>query len=77
MSESGYYHPKVLHRPSINLDNLIQICSKRIQKDPTHKKALYIRASSFVKKELFDQAIEDCNRLLGIDYIEINKLNKI
>jgi hypothetical protein len=54
MSESGYYHPKVMHRPSINLDNLIQICSKRILKDPTHKKALYIRASSFVKKDLFD-----------------------
>ena len=23
MSETGYYHPKIVHRPSINLDNLI------------------------------------------------------
>lgn len=27
MTEAGYYHPKVMHRPSINLENLIQICS--------------------------------------------------
>lgn len=38
----------------------------RIEKNPNHKKALYIRASSLVKKNQFTDAISDCNRLLGI-----------
>jgi len=46
---------------------LIGICSKKLALDPIHKKALYIRASSYMKKGLFDAAIADTNSLISID----------
>lgn len=35
--------------------------------DPKHKKALYIRASSYMKKGNYKDAINDCDRLLNLD----------
>ncbi len=35
--------------------------------DNKHKKALFIRASSYMKKGLYCEAINDCNTLLSID----------
>ena len=46
---------------------MIGICSKKLALDPAHKKALYIRASSYMKKGLFDAAIADTNSLISID----------
>lgn len=54
-------------RSGINIENLIAICSKKLEADPNHQKALFIRASSFLKKGLYIDAIKDCNKLLGID----------
>ncbi len=55
------------YRPSINIDNLIDICSQKLSNVPNHKKALYIRASAFIKKGDYTTAIEDCNKLLQAD----------
>ena len=41
---------KPKYRPSINIDNLITICTAKLKNVPTHKKALYIRASAYIKK---------------------------
>jgi hypothetical protein len=35
--------------------------------DPNHKKALFIRASSFLKKGMFKLSIEDCVTLMKLD----------
>ncbi len=35
--------------------------------DPNHKKALFIRASSFLKKGMFKLSIEDCVTLMQLD----------
>jgi hypothetical protein len=48
----------------LNVDNLINVCSKKLGDDPMHKKALFIRASSYLKKNCLKEAIEDCNALM-------------
>ncbi len=60
---------------SINIDNLISICTKRLDKNPTHKKAIFIRASSLLKKKLYNEAIKDCNNLLSIGSFISNQLD--
>lgn len=40
--------------------------------NPTHKKALFIRASSYLKHEDFKSAINDCNTILEIDPFNAN-----
>ena len=42
--------PPNIYRQTLDVDNLIQVCSKKLQEDPYHKKALFIRASSLLKK---------------------------
>ncbi len=56
-----------LYRNQININNLISICSEKLNKNQHHKKALFIRASSYMKKQRYLQAIEDCHTLLNID----------
>jgi tetratricopeptide (TPR) repeat protein len=46
---------------------LITVCSKKLREDPNHKKALFIRASSYLKKGQFQQSIDDCNHLMQLD----------
>ena len=49
------------------LDSLIPTVTTRINLDPTDKKALFIRASSYLKKGQYYDALEDCNRLIELD----------
>ena len=49
------------------MDNLIAVCSKKLKEDPNHRKALFIRASSYLKKEMLQESIHDCNRLMQLD----------
>jgi len=58
----------------VDLNYLIAICSKRLALNPRHKKALYIRASSYLKNEDFKSAIFDCNSLLELDAGNVNGL---
>jgi len=43
------------------------VCTKKLQDDATHKKALFIRGSSYLKKGMLDEAIKDCNDLMELD----------
>lgn len=61
-----------LYRNQINIDNLISICSLKLKSNPNHKKALFIRASSYMKKKQYLDAIEDCHALLDIDSRNVN-----
>lgn len=49
--------PPFVYRQTLDVDNLISVCSKKLQEDPSHKKALFIRASSFLKKGRYAEAI--------------------
>ncbi len=59
--------PPNVYRQTLDVDNLISVCTKKLLEDPTHKKALFIRASSFLKKGRFAEAIQDCNQLMNLD----------
>lgn len=61
--ETGYQLP----RQTLDVDNLIGACTQKLSVDPTHEKALFIRASSFVKRRMFDEAIADCNKLMDLN----------
>ena len=45
---------------------MIKVCTKKLNEDPNHKKALFIRASSLLKKGLFQESINDCNKLMEL-----------
>lgn len=48
------------------MDNLITVCTKKLQEDPSHKKALFIRSSSLLKKGHLEDALQDCNSLMKL-----------
>lgn len=39
----------------------------KLKNNPNHEKALYIRASSYLKKGLLGEAIDDCNSLIKLN----------
>ena len=61
-----------LYRNQINIDNLINMCTLKLKTNSKHKKALFIRASSYMKKSQYLDAIEDCHALLDIDSRNVN-----
>lgn len=71
VAAEGEKHPQ-LYRNQINIDNLISICTLKLKSNPVHKKALFIRASSYMKKTQYIDAIEDCHTLLDIDRRNVN-----
>jgi len=56
-----------VYRQALDVDNLISVCTKKLDEDRTHKKALFIRGSSYLKKGMLEEAIEDCNELMELD----------
>lgn len=55
-----------VYRQELDVAILIDVCTKKLQDDPTHKKALFIRSSSFLKKGFLNEAISDCDQLLKL-----------
>ena len=55
--EEASLRPQALYRGTIDAENLISVCTRKLEQDPTHMKALFIRASSLLKKGLSKQAI--------------------
>lgn len=51
------------------MDNqsLIDMCTKKLDQDPYHRKALLLRASSLIKKNELEKALEDTQKLVYID----------
>ena len=52
-----------------NMDNqsLIDMCTKKLEQDPHHKKALILRASSLIKKGDLKLALKDALKLIDLD----------
>lgn len=67
-AETAPRHP----RQTFDTDNLIGACTQKLSADPYHEKALFIRASSFVKRGLYDEAISDCNKLVDLNQANPN-----
>ena len=45
-------HSKTQSR--MDIQSIVDMCSKKLDLDPTHKKALLLRASSYIKNKDFD-----------------------
>jgi hypothetical protein len=50
-SESNSYRSQ----SNMDMQSLIDMCSKKLEQEPTHKKALLLRASSYIKKNELDK----------------------
>eukprot|EP01022_Parablepharisma_sp_SALTPOND_P028607 TRINITY_DN71236_c0_g1_i1.p2 TRINITY_DN71236_c0_g1~~TRINITY_DN71236_c0_g1_i1.p2 ORF type:complete len:418 (-),score=26.79 TRINITY_DN71236_c0_g1_i1:883-2052(-) len=68
-TKTPYHHRRGCsqQRQSLDLENLIAVCSHKLSANPSHKKALFIRATSFMKKGLYKECITDCNRIMSLD----------
>ena len=53
--------------PTQDLDYLLQLCCKEIAERPGSQQGLFIRASVFLKRTQYSEAIADCNALLGVN----------
>ena len=58
--QENFFRPPNVYRQTLNVDNLINVCTKKLAKEGNHKKALFIRASSYLKKGMFEATIDDC-----------------
>jgi hypothetical protein len=45
------------NQSNMDIQSLIDMCSKKLEQDPNHKKALLLRASSYIKKNELDKVI--------------------
>lgn len=53
--------------PNQDLDYLLQLCGKELAERPNSQQGLFIRASVFLKREQYAEAITDCNALLIVN----------
>ena len=59
---------------SVYINNLIAICTNKLEIDHYHCKALFIRAGSYLKVSLYEKAINDCETLLQLDEFNVRAL---
>ncbi len=50
-------NPNSKSQVNIEIQSLIEMCSRKLEQDPSHKKALLLRASSYIKKSELDKVI--------------------
>ena len=65
--QENFFRPPNVYRQTLNVDNLINVCTKKLAKEGNHKKALFIRASSYLKKGMFEATIDDCKALMKLE----------
>ena len=46
---------------------LIDLCTQKLEKEPNHKKALLLRASTYIKMNQLELAESDANSILALD----------
>jgi hypothetical protein len=48
-------------RQELDVSLLIDVCTKKLADEPGHRKALFIRSSSLLKRGFLKEAISDCD----------------
>ena len=66
--EKAKSHPnrKYYYKKNADVETLIQFSSAKLEKDPNNVRALFIRASSFEKKQSYEQAVADYTRIVNL-----------
>ena len=74
--EDAKSHPNrtYYYRKNVDVGALIDSCTRKLQTDPTNAKALYIRASSFMKQNSFPEAVRDYTNALQINPRDVGSL---
>jgi tetratricopeptide (TPR) repeat protein len=74
--EDAKSHPNrtYYYRKNVDVGALIESCTRKLQADPENAKALYIRASSFMKQKSFPEAVRDYTRALEINPVDVGSL---
>ena len=67
--KSNDYKPnkRIKSQTAMDFQSLIDMCSKKLEEDPSHKKALLLRASSLIKKGELNLALKDGIKLINLD----------
>ena len=55
----------VQYRQAHEVENMIEACTSKLVSEPQHKKALLIRCSALMKKGEIQQALRDCESVIG------------
>jgi hypothetical protein len=50
-------NPHTRSQSNMDIQSLIEMCTKKLEQDPSHKKALLLRASSYIKKGELDKVL--------------------
>ena len=71
--EDAKSHPNrtYYYRKNVDVDKLIETCSRRLGEDANNAKALFIRASSYMKKHEYQLAIDDYSLALQINQNDV------
>ena len=66
--EGAKNHPNRTYyfRKNVDVDKLIESCTHKLADDPENAKALLIRASSYVKKQQYEAAVNDYTRAIAL-----------
>ena len=66
--EGAKNHPNRTYyfRKNVDVDKLIESCTRKLAEDPENAKALLIRASSYVKKQQYEAAVNDYTRAIAL-----------
>jgi len=51
----------------MDVQSLIDMCTRKLSQDPNHQRALLLRASSNVKKQDYDLALKDIQFLISLN----------
>ena len=55
-------------------ERLIDLCTQKLEKEPSHKKALLLRASTYIKMGELDKAESDASSIINIEKTNMNKV---
>lgn len=58
---------RIKTQTTMDFQSLIDMCTKKLEQDPLHKKALLLRASSLIKKGELNLALKDALKLIDLD----------
>lgn len=64
---SSLRQTRIKSQTTMDFQSLIDMCTKKLEEDPLHKKALLLRASSLIKKGDLNVALKDGMKLIDID----------
>eukprot|EP01138_Halocafeteria_seosinensis_P007770 gb/GECG01007938.1/.p1 GENE.gb/GECG01007938.1/~~gb/GECG01007938.1/.p1 ORF type:complete len:1021 (+),score=132.22 gb/GECG01007938.1/:1-3063(+) len=69
VEEAAKLHPDrtYYYRKHVDVDRLIEQCTRKLEMQPNSFKALSIRASSYMKKKMYREAVEDYRLVLHQD----------